>query len=81
MRVIDIEPADGFGESGTVNRAELRICSQPEKTTKRKLPYIPVDQPPEQRRLRESSDGDIERLHAMEVRHKDNTRLTERTTG
>ncbi|KAK2165182.1 hypothetical protein NP493_1379g01024 [Ridgeia piscesae] len=46
-----IEPADGFGGSRTVNQAELRICPQPEKITKRRLPCIPVDQLPTQRRL------------------------------
>ena len=36
-----IEPADGFGDSRTVNRVDIRLCPQPETITRRKLPCLP----------------------------------------
>ena len=41
-----VEPADGFGEPRTVNRAEIRQCTQPtEGLRPRKLPCAPTSAP------------------------------------
>ncbi|KAI0212265.1 hypothetical protein LSAT2_002824 [Lamellibrachia satsuma] len=53
-----IEPADGFGELRTVNRVDLRLCPQPETTTRRKLPCLPDEKTIDPDRHEELSDDE-----------------------
>ena len=53
-----IEPADGFGELRTVNRVDLRLCPQPETTTRRKLPCLPDEKTVDPDRHEELSDDE-----------------------